>query len=46
MFVDEIDAIAGRHAHTDPERSAVFEALLAQLDGELVSSFNTTCILL
>ncbi|KAL0443136.1 UNVERIFIED_CONTAM: ATP-dependent zinc metalloprotease FTSH 12, chloroplastic [Sesamum latifolium] len=34
VFVDEIDAIAGRHARKDPRRSATFEALIAQLDGE------------
>ena len=36
VFVDEIDAIAGRHARKDPRRRATFEALIAQLDGELV----------
>ncbi|GAA0166024.1 metalloprotease [Lithospermum erythrorhizon] len=34
VFVDEIDAIAGRHARNDPRRRATFEALIAQLDGE------------
>ncbi|KAL6196806.1 hypothetical protein ACLB2K_032419 [Fragaria x ananassa] len=34
VFVDEIDAIAGRHARQDPRRRATFEALIAQLDGE------------
>lgn len=34
VFVDEIDAIAGRHARNDPRRRATFEALVAQLDGE------------
>ncbi|PKA62832.1 ATP-dependent zinc metalloprotease FTSH 12, chloroplastic [Apostasia shenzhenica] len=34
VFVDEIDAIAGRHARKDPRRRATFEALLTQLDGE------------
>ncbi|PQQ13628.1 ATP-dependent zinc metalloprotease FTSH 12 chloroplastic [Prunus yedoensis var. nudiflora] len=34
VFVDEIDAIAGRHARLDPRRKATFEALIAQLDGE------------
>ncbi|KAJ1404696.1 P-loop containing nucleoside triphosphate hydrolase, partial [Sesbania bispinosa] len=34
VFVDEIDAIAGRHARRDPRRRATFEALIAQLDGE------------
>ncbi|KAM2511932.1 ATP-dependent zinc metalloprotease FTSH 12, chloroplastic [Malus sylvestris] len=34
VFVDEIDAIAGRHARLDPRRRATFEALIAQLDGE------------
>ncbi|KAK4439554.1 ATP-dependent zinc metalloprotease FTSH 12, chloroplastic [Sesamum alatum] len=34
VFVDEIDAIAGRHARKDPRRCATFEALIAQLDGE------------
>lgn len=36
VFVDEIDAIAGRHARKDPRRRAAFDALVAQLDGELV----------
>ncbi|KAM4070889.1 hypothetical protein ACB094_11G019400 [Castanea mollissima] len=35
IFVDEIDAIAGRHARKDPRRRATFEALIGQLDGEL-----------
>lgn len=34
LFVDEIDAIAGRHAKKDPRRKSTFEALIAQLDGE------------
>ncbi|MCD7454691.1 ATP-dependent zinc metalloprotease FTSH 12, chloroplastic [Datura stramonium] len=34
VFIDEIDAIAGRHARKDPRRRATFEALIAQLDGE------------
>ncbi|KAK3217754.1 hypothetical protein Dsin_011724 [Dipteronia sinensis] len=34
IFVDEIDAIAGRQAIKDPRRRATFEALIAQLDGE------------
>ncbi|XP_057453305.1 ATP-dependent zinc metalloprotease FTSH 12, chloroplastic [Lotus japonicus] len=34
VFVDEIDAIAGRHARNDPRRRATFEALITQLDGE------------
>ncbi|KAL5543723.1 hypothetical protein UlMin_007507 [Ulmus minor] len=34
VFVDEIDAIAGRHARKDPRRRATFEALIGQLDGE------------
>ncbi|KAL6514041.1 ATP-dependent zinc metalloprotease FTSH 12, chloroplastic [Orobanche hederae] len=34
VFVDEIDAIAGRYARKDPRRRATFEALIAQLDGE------------
>ncbi|XP_068656119.1 ATP-dependent zinc metalloprotease FTSH 12, chloroplastic [Aristolochia californica] len=34
VFIDEIDAIAGRHAKKDPRRRATFEALLSQLDGE------------
>ncbi|KAL0363049.1 UNVERIFIED_CONTAM: ATP-dependent zinc metalloprotease FTSH 12, chloroplastic [Sesamum calycinum] len=38
VFVDEIDAIAGRHARKDPRRSATFEALIAQLDGEKVKT--------
>ncbi|KAF6137574.1 hypothetical protein GIB67_031853 [Kingdonia uniflora] len=36
VFIDEIDAIAGRHARKDPRRRATFEALIAQLDGECV----------
>ncbi|CAM8882511.1 unnamed protein product [Rhodiola kirilowii] len=34
VFVDEIDAIAGRHAIQDPRRRATYNALIAQLDGE------------
>ncbi|KAK9082215.1 hypothetical protein Syun_031664 [Stephania yunnanensis] len=34
VFIDEIDAIAGRHAQRDPRRRATFEALIAQLDGD------------
>ncbi|KMZ66102.1 ATP-dependent zinc metalloprotease FtsH 2 [Zostera marina] len=34
IFVDEIDAIAGRHAKEDPRRYATYNALLTQLDGE------------
>ncbi|TXG71325.1 hypothetical protein EZV62_006260 [Acer yangbiense] len=34
IFVDEIDAIAGRQAIKDPRRRTTFEALIAQLDGE------------
>ncbi|ONK74835.1 uncharacterized protein A4U43_C03F10620 [Asparagus officinalis] len=34
VFIDEIDAIAGRHARKDSRRRATFEALIAQLDGE------------
>ncbi|GAU16903.1 hypothetical protein TSUD_368530 [Trifolium subterraneum] len=34
VFVDEIDAIAGRHTRKDPRRRGTFEALLSQLDGE------------
>ncbi|CAH9053081.1 unnamed protein product [Cuscuta epithymum] len=34
VFIDEIDAIAGRHARKDPRRSETFEALISQLDGE------------
>ncbi|KAL3851024.1 hypothetical protein ACJIZ3_012906 [Penstemon smallii] len=34
VFIDEIDAIAGRHARKDPRRRATFEALVTQLDGE------------
>ncbi|XP_071730321.1 ATP-dependent zinc metalloprotease FTSH 12, chloroplastic-like [Rutidosis leptorrhynchoides] len=34
IFVDEIDAIAGRHARKDPRRRSTFEALMAQLDGD------------
>ncbi|XP_031115076.1 ATP-dependent zinc metalloprotease FTSH 12, chloroplastic isoform X2 [Ipomoea triloba] len=34
VFVDEIDAIAGRHARKDPRRRETFEALISQLDGE------------
>lgn len=36
VFVDEIDAIAGRHARKDPRSRATFEALISQLDGEYV----------
>ncbi|KAG6474511.1 hypothetical protein ZIOFF_068448 [Zingiber officinale] len=34
VFVDAIDAIAGRHARKDPRRCATFNALIAQLIGE------------
>ncbi|KAL8211227.1 hypothetical protein R6Q57_005664 [Mikania cordata] len=34
IFVDEIDAIAGRHARKDARRRSTFDALIAQLDGE------------
>ncbi|KAG6489752.1 hypothetical protein ZIOFF_051030 [Zingiber officinale] len=34
VFVDEIDAIAGRHARKDPRRCATFNAMIAQLNGE------------
>ncbi|KAK9077658.1 hypothetical protein SSX86_005995 [Deinandra increscens subsp. villosa] len=34
IFVDEIDAIAGRHARKDPRRRSTFDALITQLDGE------------
>ncbi|RAL41099.1 hypothetical protein DM860_008797 [Cuscuta australis] len=34
VFIDEIDAIAGRHARKDPRRSQTFDALISQLDGE------------
>ncbi|CAL5196766.1 unnamed protein product [Lathyrus oleraceus] len=34
VFVDEIDAIAGRHTKKDPRGRATFEALISQLDGE------------
>lgn len=34
VFIDEIDAIAGRHARNDPRRRATFEALISQLDGD------------
>ena len=40
IFVDEIDAIAGRHARKDPRRRSTFDALIAQLDGELVSNIK------
>lgn len=39
VFVDEIDAIAGRHARKDPRSRATFEALISQLDGEYVLFF-------
>jgi AAA+ superfamily predicted ATPase len=42
IFVDEIDAIAGRHARKDPRRRSTFDALIAQLDGELVSTIKHT----
>ncbi|KAL2897228.1 ATP-dependent zinc metalloprotease FTSH 12 chloroplastic [Bienertia sinuspersici] len=34
VFIDEIDALAGRHAKNDPRRRATFEALITQLDGD------------
>lgn len=42
IFVDEIDAIAGRHARKDPRRRSTFDALIAQLDGELVSNIKSS----
>ncbi|XP_076902532.1 ATP-dependent zinc metalloprotease FTSH 12, chloroplastic-like [Bidens hawaiensis] len=38
IFVDEIDAIAGRHARKDPRRKSTFDALISQLDGEKVKT--------
>ncbi|KAK9699388.1 hypothetical protein RND81_08G170600 [Saponaria officinalis] len=38
VFVDEIDAIAGRHAKNDPRRRATYQALISQLDGEKVKT--------
>nr|QKY65085.1 FTSH protease 12 [Passiflora tenuiloba] len=34
VFVDEIDAIAGRHAREDPKRMQTLNALIAQLERE------------
>ncbi|KAJ3698854.1 hypothetical protein LUZ61_002559 [Rhynchospora tenuis] len=34
VFIDEIDAIAGRNARLDKRRHATFDALLSQLDGD------------
>ncbi|KAJ1698390.1 hypothetical protein LUZ63_006902 [Rhynchospora breviuscula] len=34
VFIDEIDAIVGRNAKLDKRRSATFDALLSQLDGD------------
>lgn len=34
IFIDEVDALAGKHANDDPERKSTFEQLLSQLDGE------------
>ncbi|KAM7532394.1 hypothetical protein LguiB_035804 [Lonicera macranthoides] len=45
IFVDEIDAIAGRFARRDPRRKATFEALIAQLDGEKVTTGVDRCSL-
>ncbi|XP_048494740.1 ATP-dependent zinc metalloprotease FTSH 12, chloroplastic isoform X3 [Beta vulgaris subsp. vulgaris] len=38
VFIDEIDALAGRHAKNDPRRRATFEALISQLDGDKVKT--------
>lgn len=51
MFVDEIDAIAGRHARKDSRRRATFDALMTQLDGEYagffcISLFFKNCFLI
>ncbi|MCH86832.1 ATP-dependent zinc metalloprotease FTSH 12 chloroplastic-like, partial [Trifolium medium] len=45
IFVDEIDAIAGRHTRKDPRRRSTFEALISQLDGDNGDSFPFSALL-
>lgn len=45
VFIDEIDALAGRHCRSDPRRRATFEALISQLDGEKVKTGVDRCSL-
>lgn len=35
IFIDEIDALAGKHVIVDRERKSTFESLLSQLDGDV-----------